>query len=160
MTRWIQYIYLNEIVKRIYDVYTVQKQKAQAAQKQQIIFSKIKFLMHFRKKVKYVGNLDDRLLRRAKQSLNVKAIMTKENFEERGTRLLRAFLFQTNLNLQAKDHFNHVNDMRYKVADMYRRHLNALKGRVDAMRIVFQNQANYLQAFYSKKKKGVTIKKH
>jgi hypothetical protein len=99
-------------------------------------------------------------MRKTKQSLNFTTVVKKCQFEDYGTRLLRGFLFQTNLNLQTKESFNHVNEMRYKVAAMYRRHLQALRGRSDAMRIVFQDQSNYLQSFYIKKKKGVTIKKH
>ena len=43
---------------------------------------------------------------------------------------------------------------------MYRRHWHALRDRVNVMRDVFKIQANYLQAFYSKKKKGQTNKKN
>jgi len=100
------------------------------------------------------------MMRRVKQCLNFGAMTKQGQFEEQGTRILRAFLFHTNMNLQTKENFNHTNEMRYKVAAMYRRHLNSLIGRSDAMSIVFQDQANYLQSFYSKKKKGVTIKKH
>ena len=63
-------------------------------------------------------------------------------------------MFHTSLNLQVKDNFNHMQKIRYRIADMYRRHIDALKGRADVMSQVFESEIGYLVKFYSKRKKG------
>ena len=42
-------------------------------------------------------------------------------------------MFHTSLNLQVKDNFNHMQKIRYRIADMYRRHIQALAGRAEVM---------------------------
>ena len=63
------------------------------------------------------------------------------------------FLFQTNLNLEVKDSFNHVNDIRYRIAVLYRQHIEALQGRAKVMSEVFQREIGYLTTYFSKRKK-------
>ena len=84
----------------------------------------------------------------------------KDHYEDEGKRLLRKFLFQTSLNLQVKDHFNHTQKIRLHIAHLYRTHISALKGRAEVMDQVFEREIGYLVKQYSKKKKGVVNKKH
>ena len=98
--------------------------------------------------------------RGARHALNVATVVRKGAFEDQGVRLLRQFLFQTNLNLQAKDSFNHVNDVRDRMAEMYRKHIAALEGRASVLSHVFETEIGYLVKHYSKKKKGAPVKKN
>ena len=85
---------------------------------------------------------------------------TKDLYEDRGKWTLRHFLFQTNLNLQAQMNFNHVNEIRLKVASMYKAVIESLYFRAQAMEQVFDSEISHLTKFYSKRKKGVPMKKH
>ena len=73
----------------------------------------------------------------------------------RSKNVVREFLFHTNLNLQAKNNFNNVNEVRYKVADMYKKHLYAIEYRTGVMDEVFDKEIGYLTKYYQKRKKGV-----
>lgn len=58
MTKWIQYIYLYEIIKRIFDVYTVNIDKHRKVMKQWTIVSKANFLYTVKRKIKYRGDFN------------------------------------------------------------------------------------------------------
>ena len=83
-----------------------------------------------------------------------------DGFKEKAQKILRQYLFQTNLNLEAKDQFNHLQKMRYRIAEMYKRHIEALYDRVYCLSKVFDDEIGYLVAFYQKKKKGANQKKN
>lgn len=66
-------------------------------------------------------------MRTTKHSLNTITVAKRDQYEEKGVDVLRKFLFQSALNLEAKDKFDHVNKIRYKIARMYRNHIEALR---------------------------------
>ena len=80
--------------------------------------------------------------------------------EDSATQLLRQFLFMTNLNCQTKTRFNYLQKMRFKIAAMYRAHIQALESRTRVMYDVFDTEIGYLVKYFSKKRKGGLDKKH
>ena len=63
--------------------------------------------------------------------------------------------------MEAKDSFEHVNHIRYKIAHMYKEHIVALRLRAAAMSDIFDREIGYLISYFtnSKKKKGAPAKK-
>ena len=89
-----------------------------------------------------------------KHSLTVGGTIMQDQNEEQGVDVLRKFLFQTSLNLQVKNSFDHVNLIRYKIARMYRDHVESLRNRANVMSRLFDTEIGYLVTYFSKKKKG------
>jgi len=98
--------------------------------------------------------------RKVKQALNFSAAVNMDRFKAQSTALLRKFLFHTNLNLQAKDHFTHLQKVRSKIAEMYRSHVRALENRAGVLSEVFDYEIGYLVKFFGKKRKGPGNKKN
>ena len=71
-------------------------------------------------------------------------MIKKDEYEDTGKHLLKKFLFSTSLNIQIKDHFNHTQKIRLKIAQLYRAHINALKSRAAVMEEVFETERVYL----------------
>ena len=87
--------------------------------------------------------------------MNLFTLVRNDRYQNQAVDTLKNFMFKTNLTYQTKQKFNHCNDMRYRTAALYRKHLEGLVVRSDAMaNKCFQDAANQLQAFFSKKKKN------
>ena len=53
----------------------------------------------------------------------------RDNYEDQGKRLLRTFLFRTNLNLEVKNRFMDLEGNLNTTARLYKEHIYALKRR-------------------------------
>ena len=68
--------------------------------------------------------------------------------------MLKKFLFTTGMNMETKSCFNHVNKIRYRIAEMYKEHTKALYGRANVMSDLFEIEIGELVKYFTKKKKG------
>ena len=108
----------------------------------------------------YGADIAERNKSRGKYGINLAIKATKESYENRGKQCLRQFLFRTNLNLQAQSNFNHVNELRYRVASMFKTVIESLHSRAVVMEQVFDEEIPFLSKFYQKRRKGVPMKKN
>ena len=120
-------------MKHVYQVFEKCRKKHDRNYKSETIgFAVLYTFKHKFNKI-YQGDLEQRLNRQMKYSMNVLSTVKKDQYEEDGIDVLRKFLFQTALNLETKDSFEHVNHIRYKIARMYRDHIEALRLRADTL---------------------------
>ena len=147
-------MFMRKFLEELLASFKACKRKHAILIKKGLIINYAWFAFRIKRRLKYRGDFGERQLRRARQSLNVAAMLKKDTHEREGTDLLRGFLFATALNVQTKGSFNRMNEVRYKVATMYRRHLEALDSRANVMSELFDKEIGYLNKYYSDSKKG------
>ena len=147
-------MFMRKFLEHLLASFKACKRKHAILIKKGLIINYAWFAFCIKRRLKFRGDFAERQLRKARQSLNVAAVLKKDVYEEEGTDLLRGFLFATALNVQTKGSFNHMNEVRYKVATMYRRHLEALDSRANVMSELFDKEIGYLNKYYSDSKKG------
>ena len=74
----------------------------------------------------YKGKIGHRMMLSSKNSMNMITIVKKDEYEGQGIEVLRKFLFQSALNLEAKNKFEHVNMIRHKIARMFKKNVESL----------------------------------